>query len=107
VERWIGGNIDLDLSLLPQKYARIMGGMEEEGKAIQSQQWRREKPNSWLDQGGRMGIYTPSKNVTVGATYTGFSGLRQAFSKPRPAISGQIFGQKSGPLLAGSITPVR
>jgi hypothetical protein len=32
-ERWIGGNIDLDLlSLFPQKYARIMGGMEEEGK---------------------------------------------------------------------------
>jgi hypothetical protein len=30
-ERWIGGNIDLDLlSLFPQKYARIMGGMEKE-----------------------------------------------------------------------------
>jgi hypothetical protein len=46
-ERWIGGNMDLDLlSLFPQKYARIMGGMNEEGQAIQSQQWRREKPNS-------------------------------------------------------------
>jgi hypothetical protein len=34
-ERWIGGNIDLDLlSLFPQKYARIMGGMEEGGKAL-------------------------------------------------------------------------
>jgi hypothetical protein len=33
-ERWIGGNIYLDLlSLFPKKYARIMGGMEEEGKA--------------------------------------------------------------------------
>jgi hypothetical protein len=31
-ERWISGNIDLDLlSLFPQKYARIMGGMEEGG----------------------------------------------------------------------------
>jgi hypothetical protein len=59
-ERWIGGNIDLDLfSLFPKKYARIMEGIEEEGQAIQSQQWRREKPNSWLAQGGRRGIYTP------------------------------------------------
>jgi hypothetical protein len=36
-ERWIGGNIDLDLlAIFSQKYARIMGGMEEEGQAIQS-----------------------------------------------------------------------
>ena len=28
-ERWIGGNVDLDLlSLFPQRYARIMGGIE-------------------------------------------------------------------------------
>jgi hypothetical protein len=34
-ERWIGGNIDLDLlSIFPKKYARIMGGMEEGGKAL-------------------------------------------------------------------------
>jgi hypothetical protein len=34
-ERWIGGNIDLDLlSLFPQKYARIIGGMEEGGQAF-------------------------------------------------------------------------
>jgi hypothetical protein len=74
-ERWIGGNIDLDLlSLFPQKYTRTMREMEEEGQAIQSQQWRREKPKSWLAQGGRRGIYTPSKNVTVavlGADYPG------------------------------------
>jgi hypothetical protein len=32
-ERWIGGNIGLDLlSLFPKKYARIMGGMEEGGQ---------------------------------------------------------------------------
>jgi hypothetical protein len=37
-ERWIGRSIDLDLlSLFPQKYARIMEGMDEEGQAIQSQ----------------------------------------------------------------------
>ena len=30
-ERWIGGNVDLDLlSLFPQRYARIMGGIERE-----------------------------------------------------------------------------
>ena len=28
-ERWIGGIVDLDLlSLFPQRYARIMGGIE-------------------------------------------------------------------------------
>ena len=28
-ERWIGGNVDLNLlSLFPQRYARIMGGIE-------------------------------------------------------------------------------
>jgi hypothetical protein len=32
-EKVIGGNTDLDLlSFFPQKYARIMGGMEEEGQ---------------------------------------------------------------------------
>jgi hypothetical protein len=31
-ERWIGGNMDLDLfSLFPKKYAKIMEGMEEKG----------------------------------------------------------------------------
>jgi hypothetical protein len=34
-ERWIGGNIDLDLlSILPQKDARNMGGMERESKLL-------------------------------------------------------------------------
>jgi hypothetical protein len=38
-ERWIGGNIDVDLlSLFPQKDARIIGGMEER-QAFQGQQW--------------------------------------------------------------------
>jgi hypothetical protein len=75
-ERWIGGNIYLNLlSLFPQKYARIMGGMEEKGKAIQSQQWRREKPISWQAQGGRRGIYTPpSKNVTVAVSRADYPG---------------------------------
>jgi hypothetical protein len=34
-EKVIGGNVDLDLlSLFPQKDARIMEGMEEEGQAL-------------------------------------------------------------------------
>ena len=43
-ERWIGRNVDLDLlSLFPQRYARIMGGIEER-QALQGQQWwEREK----------------------------------------------------------------
>jgi hypothetical protein len=65
-ERWIGGSIDLDLlSLFPQKYARIMGGMEEEGQDIQGQQWRREMPKTCSSQGGRRGIYTPLPKMTV------------------------------------------
>ena len=48
-ERLIGGNVDLDLlSLFPQEYARIIGGMgrnQENGQALQRQQWRREKTN--------------------------------------------------------------
>jgi hypothetical protein len=32
-EIWIGGNVDLDLlSIFPQEYARIMGGMGRNGK---------------------------------------------------------------------------
>jgi hypothetical protein len=46
-ERWIGGKIDLDLlSLFPQRYARIMGGIEREGQAFQGQQW-------WEREGGK------------------------------------------------------
>jgi hypothetical protein len=51
-ERWIGESIDLDLlSLFPQKYARIMGGMEEEGQAIKCQKWRERSPkHGWLKE---------------------------------------------------------
>jgi hypothetical protein len=47
-ERCIGGNIDLDLlSLFPQRYARIMGGIERGEGDFQGQQWwgeREKKP---------------------------------------------------------------
>jgi phage terminase small subunit len=59
-ERWIGENIDLDLlSLFLQKYARFMRGMEEEGQAIQSQQWRREKPKNMVNPRRKKGYLYP------------------------------------------------
>ena len=47
-ERWIGGKVDLDLlSLLPQRYARIMGGIER-GKAFSKvNNGGRERENRW------------------------------------------------------------
>jgi hypothetical protein len=51
-ERWIGGNIDLDLlSLFPQKYARIMGGMEEGGQALKINNGGERSPKrGWLKE---------------------------------------------------------
>jgi hypothetical protein len=78
-ERWIGGSIDLDLlSLFPQKYARIMGGIEEEGQAIQSQQWRREKPKSFPRR--KKGYLYPLQKRPLGG---GISGLKGA-DNPAP-----------------------
>jgi hypothetical protein len=57
-ERWIGGNIDLDLlSLFSQKYARIMGGMEGGGQALKISNGGERSLKTWLAQGGRRGIY--------------------------------------------------
>jgi hypothetical protein len=68
----IGGNLDLDLlSLFPQKYARIMGRMERKSKLFKVDNGGERVPNSCPAQGGRRGIYTPSKYVTIGATNTG------------------------------------
>jgi hypothetical protein len=45
-ERWIRGNIDLDLlSLFPRKYARIMGGIEEGGQALKVNNGGERVPN--------------------------------------------------------------
>jgi hypothetical protein len=61
-EKVIGGNIDVDLlSLFPQKYARIMGGMEEKGQACKVNNGGERSPKTCLAQGGRRGIYTPTK----------------------------------------------
>jgi hypothetical protein len=66
-ERWIGGNIDLDLlSPFPQKYARIMGGMEEEGQALKINNGGERSPKMWLSQGGRRDNYRWG-NLDVGS----------------------------------------
>jgi hypothetical protein len=73
-EKVIGGNVDLDLlSLFPQEYARIMGGMERKGKLFKVNNGGERVPNLWLDRGGRRGIYTPSKNdrCNPGGNYPG------------------------------------
>ena len=56
-ERWIGGNVDLDLlSLFPQRYARIMGGIERERQALQGQQWwGRDRKTFWAKLGNHWG----------------------------------------------------
>jgi hypothetical protein len=62
------GNIDLDLlSLFPQKYARIIGGMEEGGKALKINNGGERSPRTWLAQGGRRGIYRWG-NLAVGSS---------------------------------------
>jgi hypothetical protein len=43
-ERWIGGNIDLDLlSLFPQRFARLMGGIERGENFPRSTMEKRER----------------------------------------------------------------
>jgi hypothetical protein len=63
-ERWIGGNVDLDLlSLFPQKDVRIMGGMEEGLQAFKVQQWRRERKEATSPRGKKGAFYrSPHKN---------------------------------------------
>jgi hypothetical protein len=54
-EKVIGGNIDLDLlSLFPQRYARIMGGIErwESFPRSTMEKERRETSSLMLEEGG-------------------------------------------------------
>jgi hypothetical protein len=54
----IGRNVDLDpLSLFPQKDARIMRGIEEEGQAFKINNGGERSPKTWLAQEGRRSIY--------------------------------------------------
>ena len=62
-ERWIGGNVDLDLlSLFPQRYARIMGGIERGASFPRSTMVGEREKNvlgkaCWLEVGG--GVFIP------------------------------------------------
>ena len=48
-EEWIGGNVDLDLlSQIPQRYARIMGGIERGQAFPRSTMEEREEKNELL-----------------------------------------------------------
>jgi hypothetical protein len=67
---------------------------------LQSQQWRREKPISWLFQGGRRGIYTPPPKSN---RYSHLHRLKPV----RPAIFEQNAGQKSRLKQRGNDAPVR
>ena len=59
-ERWIGGNVDLDLlSQIPQRYARIMGGIKSKASFSEGQQWRREKGKTCSKAWGTVGEENP------------------------------------------------
>ena len=59
-ERWIGGNVDLDLlSQIPQRYARIMGGNGREASFSKGQQWRRERGKQAQEDWGSLGKKSP------------------------------------------------
>jgi hypothetical protein len=83
-ERWIGGNIDLDLlSLFPQKYARIMGGTEEEGKlSISTTEERESQKHGWLK--GEEGVFIGGENMAVGSSSKRRSAVSPATPKFRP-----------------------
>jgi hypothetical protein len=62
-ERWIGGNIDLDLlPHFPQKYARITGGMEEGGQAYKVNNGGERSPNHAQPKEEEGVFIPPSKN---------------------------------------------
>ena len=59
--RWIGGNVDLDLlPLLPQRYARIMGGIKR-GKAFPTSTMVGEREENVLESLGTNGEEGPFK----------------------------------------------
>ena len=54
-EIWIGGNVDLDLlSIFPQEWARIMGGIKRNSKLFNSKNGG-ERVRKAMKQGGRRG----------------------------------------------------
>jgi hypothetical protein len=86
-ERWIGGNIDLDLlSLFPKKYARIMGGMEEEGQACK------------VNNGGERSPFRVQPKEEEGVFIT---------PPPKMTVRGGISGLKGGQIIRGPDYPAK
>jgi hypothetical protein len=68
----IGGNVDLDLlSLFPQKYARIMGGMEIKSKIFKVNNGGERVPNCAQPKEEEGVFIPPLKYVTIEATNNG------------------------------------
>jgi hypothetical protein len=62
--QWIDGNLDLDLLSLffPKKYAKIMGGMEEEGKLFKVKNGGERCPTrDWLKE--EEWVFVPSSKM--------------------------------------------
>ena len=79
-ERLIGGNMDLDLlSLFPQRYARIMGGIEREASFLRSTMVGERGKRAGISSGhfGEEGgpFIGPHEKEPLQTAYTGDSGL--------------------------------
>ena len=105
-EKVIGGNIDLDLlSLFPQKYPRIMGGMEEEGQACKVNNGGERIPIR-VQPKVEEGVFIPPHKIWPLQTWRGgLSGQNMAgisgwpdYPAPRPDYPPPILGDAdSGP----------
>ena len=78
-EKLIGGNLDLDLlSLFPQRYARIMGGIEREASFLRSTMVGERGKTCWKklwSLWGRRGPFIgPHEKESLQTAYTGDSG---------------------------------
>ena len=95
-ERLIGGNMDLDLSLFPQKYARIMGGVEREASFLRSTMVGERGKTCWKklrSLWGRRGPFIgPHEKEPLQETYPGDSGPPRPDTPAQTGDSGVIPG---------------
>ena len=101
-ERWIGGNVDLDLlSQIPQRYARIMGGNERGASFPRSTMEEREGENSCLEEllslGKKRPFYRSHEKEPLQENFT------PEFPVTRAGNSGQ--GRKLRPTGTGNSGP--
>ena len=91
----IGGNVELNLlSLFPQEYARIMGGIKRKGKLFKVNNGGERVGRTHRQMGKKGSFIGPSRKLAVAATYdrslrrvhigvsgcTGYSSLNRAES---------------------------